>query len=55
MTDTQIARLFEHRDRLERELALVNARIAASRREYADRNGMLVLPRVEAFRQAVSG
>lgn len=55
MTDAAIARLFERRDRLERELALVNASTAESRREYADRNGMLVLPRVETLRLAVSG
>lgn len=53
MTDLQIARLFEQEARLERQLVLVRARIAASRRDYAARNGLLVYPSIDVMRKAV--
>lgn len=53
MTDTQIARLFEQEARLERQLVAVRARIAASRRDYAERNGLLAYPSIDSMRKAV--
>lgn len=54
MTDHQIARLFERRDRLERELVLVNARLSASRRDYSSRHGLLAYPSFDTMRKAVA-
>lgn len=54
MTDTQIARLFAEEQRLERALAVVRARIAGARPEYAARHNLLMFPSVEAMRRAVS-
>lgn len=53
MTDKQIRHLFEQRDRAERALKLIDARISAARRPYAERNGLLCFPSVDAMRKAV--
>ena len=53
MTDHQIARLFEQESRLERQLALVRARISAARPAFADRHGLIVRPSIDAMRKAV--
>jgi hypothetical protein len=54
MTDPQLRRLFEQRDRAERQLKMIDARIAASRAEYAARHSLLAYPSVENMRKAVS-
>jgi hypothetical protein len=53
MTDKQISHLFEQQERLERQLALVRARISAARPHYAARNGLLAYPSIEVMRKAV--
>jgi ABC-type enterochelin transport system substrate-binding protein len=53
MTDSQLARLFQQQERAERELAMIRARIAAARPEYAARHGLLAYPSVETMRKAV--
>lgn len=53
MTDTQLKRLFEQRDRAARALQLIDQRIAAARPDYAKRNGLLAYPSVDAMRRGV--
>lgn len=53
MTDNQLARLFEQRDRAERQLRLIDARIAAARPDYAQRHGLLAYPSFDTMRKAV--
>jgi len=53
MTDSQLARLFQQQERAERELAMIRARIAAARPDYAARHGLLAYPSVETMRKAV--
>lgn len=54
MTDTQIARLFEQEQRLERQLEHVRARIRAARSGYAERHNLLMFPSVDAMRKSVT-
>jgi hypothetical protein len=54
VTDLQIRRLLEQRDRAEQQLRMIDARIATARRDYADRNGLISPPRIETLRLAVS-
>jgi ABC-type enterochelin transport system substrate-binding protein len=54
MNDQQLARLFEQRDRAQRNLDMIDARIKAARNDYAQRNGLLMLPSVDSMRKAVS-
>jgi ABC-type enterochelin transport system substrate-binding protein len=53
MTDTQLARLFEQRDRAERQLKMIDARIAAARPHYAASRGLLAFPSIDTMRKAV--
>jgi hypothetical protein len=53
MTDRQLRNLFEQEKRIERQLAHVRARIAAGRRAYAERNGLLAFPSVDAMKKAL--
>lgn len=54
MTDLQLKRLFEQRDRAERQVKMIDARISTARREYAERHGLLAFPSNDAMRKAVS-
>lgn len=54
MTDLQLKRLFEQRERAERNLKMIDARISAARRPYAARHGLLAFPSTEAMKRAVS-
>lgn len=54
MTDLQLKRLFEQRDRIEQQLKMIDARISYARRDYSARHGLLAFPSTEAMRKAVS-
>ena len=54
MTDNQLARLFEQRDRAERQLQMIEARIRAARPAFAERHQLLAYPSVDSMRRAVS-
>lgn len=54
MTDKQLRNLFEQRDRAERQLRLIDARISAARRPYAERHGLLAFPSNDAMKRVVS-
>lgn len=54
MTDKQLRNLFEQRDRAERQLKMIDARISQERRVFSERHGLLAFPSTDAMRRAVA-
>lgn len=54
MTDLQLRKLFEQRDRAERQLRMIDQRISAARRPFAERHGLLAFPSNDSMKRAVS-